>query len=152
MDYKTCPSLPAMFFAVAAQHAERPFLSAKHDGAYRSLSWRDTAERISALSRALRALGIQHGDRVALIAENRPEWFIADFAVMAAGAITVPAYTTNTVEDHRHILANKVITGRDRHSPRLQKWRPRFPHTNTTKPTSRGPLTPRFGLCHNDNP
>ena len=106
MDYKTCPSLPAMFFAVAAQHAERPFLSAKHDGAYRSLSWRDTAERISALSRALRALGIQHGDRVALIAENRPEWFIADFAVMAAGAITVPAYTTNTVEDHRHILAN----------------------------------------------
>jgi Insertion element 4 transposase N-terminal len=53
---------------------------------------------------------------------------------------------------HRNILANKVITGRDRHSPRQQKWRPRFPHTTTTKPTSREPLTPRFGLCHNNNP
>jgi hypothetical protein len=53
---------------------------------------------------------------------------------------------------HRHILANKVITGRDRHSPRQQKWRPRFPHTSTTKPTTRGPLNPRFGTCHNDNP
>jgi hypothetical protein len=53
---------------------------------------------------------------------------------------------------HRHILTNKVITGRDRHSPRQQKWRPRFPHTSTTKPTSRGPLAPRFGMCHNDNP
>jgi hypothetical protein len=52
---------------------------------------------------------------------------------------------------HRHILANRVITGRDRHSPRLQKWRPRFPHTSTTKPTSRGPLTPRFGLRPNDH-
>jgi hypothetical protein len=51
---------------------------------------------------------------------------------------------------HRHILANTVITGRDRHSPRQQKWRPRFPHTSTTKPTSRGPLTPRFGMSRHD--
>jgi hypothetical protein len=51
---------------------------------------------------------------------------------------------------HRHILANKVITNRDRHSPRQQKWRPRFPHTSTTKPTSRGPLTPRFGMNRHD--
>ncbi len=62
------------------------------------------------------------------------------------------ARTGPTSRAHRQILANKVITGRDRHSTRLQKWRPRFPHTATTKPTSRGPLTPRFGLCHNDNP
>ena len=52
------------------------------------------------------ALGIERGDRVALIRENRPEWVIADFAIMSAGAITVPAYTTNTVDDHRHILGN----------------------------------------------
>jgi hypothetical protein len=53
---------------------------------------------------------------------------------------------------HHRALAGKVTIGRDRHSPRLQKWRPRFPHTSTRKPTSRGPLTPRFGLCHNDLP
>jgi hypothetical protein len=67
---------------------------------------------------------------------------------------TTPAAARIAATDraHRHILANKVTTGRDRHSPRLQKWRPRFPHTATRKPTSRGPLTPRFGLCYNDNP
>ncbi len=40
------------------------------------------------------------------MAENRPEWVIADLAILAAGGISVPAYTTNTPEDHRHILAN----------------------------------------------
>ena len=42
----------------------------------------------------------------ALVAENRPEWVVADLAIMSAGAITVPAYVTNTVEDHRHVFAN----------------------------------------------
>ena len=50
--------------------------------------------------------GSQPGDRVALVSENRPEWIVADLAIMSAGAVTVPAYTTNTVEDHRHILGN----------------------------------------------
>jgi Insertion element 4 transposase N-terminal/Transposase DDE domain len=62
------------------------------------------------------------------------------------------ARTEATSRAQRHILANKVITGRDRHSPRLQKWRPRFPRTSTTKPTSRGPLTPRFGTSPTDQP
>ncbi|MCG8544489.1 MAG: AMP-dependent synthetase/ligase, partial [Alphaproteobacteria bacterium] len=62
------------------------------------------AAEIAALSNGLTALGIESGDRVALIAENRPEWLIADVAIMSAGAITVPAYTTNTVDDHLHVL------------------------------------------------
>jgi long-chain acyl-CoA synthetase len=48
--------------------------------------------------------GVQPGDRVLLIAENRPEWAIADLAIMATGAIVVPAYTTHTVNDLRHVL------------------------------------------------
>jgi hypothetical protein len=65
---------------------------------------------------------------------------------------TAAARAQATDRAHRHVLAGKVVTGRDRHSPRQQKWRPRFPHTSTRKPTSRGPLTPRFGICHNDLP
>jgi len=106
MDYHTCPSLPAMFFEWAENHGDRPFLWAKRDRAYRAISWRAAADEVRRLARGLGALGIGRGDRVGLVAENRPEWVIADFAIMAAGAITVPAYTTNTVEDHRHILAN----------------------------------------------
>ena len=39
-----------------------------------------------------------------LVSENRPEWLIADLAIMAAGCVTVPTYTTNTERDHQHIL------------------------------------------------
>jgi long-chain acyl-CoA synthetase len=106
IDYRSWPSLPAMFHAHAARRNEAPFLWAKHDGAYRPLAWGEAARLVSALSRGLRLLGLEPGDRVALVSENRPEWVIADLAIMAAGGITVPAYTTNTVEDHRHILAN----------------------------------------------
>jgi long-chain acyl-CoA synthetase len=106
IDYDTCRSLPAMFFAVAAERGYRPFLWAKHGGQYRPLSWAEAARAVNRLARGLVALGVQRGDRVALAAENRPEWALADLAIMSAGAITVPAYTTNTVDDHRHIFGN----------------------------------------------
>jgi long-chain acyl-CoA synthetase len=106
MDYHTCPNLAAMFFDWAAEKGDRPFLWAKRDGVYGPISWRQAAEQVKALARGLRALGVGRGDRVGLVCENRPEWTIADFAIMAAGAVTVPAYTTNTVEDHRHLLSN----------------------------------------------
>jgi long-chain acyl-CoA synthetase len=100
------PNLAAMFFAQAERRGDRPFLWAKHDGPYRPLSWRNAADQVRDLARGLRALGLQRGDRVGLVAENRPEWVIADLAIISAGGITVPAYTTHTVEDHRYLLAN----------------------------------------------
>ena len=106
MDYASCRSLPGMFFEVARSRAERPFLWAKRDGKYQSLSWSEVAEQVGRLARGLIALGLEPGDRVALISENRPEWVVADLAIMTAGGITVPAYVTNTVDDHRHILGN----------------------------------------------
>jgi long-chain acyl-CoA synthetase len=106
MDYASCRSLPAMFFATARQRADRPFLWAKRDGRYRPLSWGETESAVTRLARALIAYGIQPGDRVALVSENRPEWVIADLAIVSAGAITVPAYVTNTGNDHRHVLGN----------------------------------------------
>ena len=105
MDYDSCRSLPAMFFEQAARLGDKPFLWAKRGGRYQSLSWAEAAREVRRLARGLAALGIGRGERVALVAENRPEWVIADFAIMSAGAITVPAYVTNTVEDHRHVFA-----------------------------------------------
>jgi len=51
------------------------------------------------------------GERVALISENRPEWLIADHAIMAAGGITVPTFTTNTPADHKHVLTHSGAVG-----------------------------------------
>ncbi|HXP13197.1 MAG TPA: AMP-binding protein, partial [Stellaceae bacterium] len=106
MDYHTCPNLAVMFFAEAARQGSQPFLWAKRQGAYRPLNWDDAARQVTDLAKGLRALGLQRGDRAVLVAENRPEWIIADLAVMTAGGITVPAYTTHTVEDYRYVLAN----------------------------------------------
>ena len=100
------PSIIAMFLDQAERLGEKPFLWAKSDGTYRAISWRDARDQVLALARALRGLGIEHGDRVVLCAENRPEWMIANLGVIAAGGITVPAYVTNTVNDHRHIFAD----------------------------------------------
>jgi long-chain acyl-CoA synthetase len=56
------------------------------------------------LASVLVAAGVNPGDRVIISAENRPEWAICDLAIMAIGAIVVPAYTTNTEDDHHFIM------------------------------------------------
>ncbi len=53
-------------------------------------------------------MGLEQGDRVMLVSENRPEWCIADLGIMAAGCVTVPTYTTNTQRDHQHIMNNSA--------------------------------------------
>ena len=99
-------NLVSLFLDQAARFGDAPFMSAKRDGAWVALSWQATAKRVAQLAEALRAAGIRRGDRVMLVSENRPEWCIADLGIMAAGAITVPAYVTNTTADHLHILEN----------------------------------------------
>jgi long-chain acyl-CoA synthetase len=104
-------NLVSMFYEQADRLGERPFLWSKREGAYHPLSWRDVAARVTALARGLQAIGVEAGDRVVIVSENRPEWLIADLAIMAAGGITVPAYTTNTEADHLHILADSGAKG-----------------------------------------
>lgn len=106
IDYAAATSLPATFFAQAERFGETPFLWRKTNKIWSSLSWAEVANRINLLTRGLQALGVRQGDRILLIAENRPEWLIADLATMAAGAICVPGYTTNTVADNLHLLNN----------------------------------------------
>ena len=100
------PNLVTMFFARAAEKGNAPFLWRKQDGAWIPTSWREAARQVAALAQALKDKGVQPGDRVLLVAENRPEWCIADYAIMAAGCVTVPAYTSNTTRDHAHVLEN----------------------------------------------
>ena len=99
-------NLVALFLTRAQEKGDRPFLWAKHEREWRSTSWAQAARQVAALAAGLKRIGLQPGDRVALVSENRPEWLIADLGIMAAGCITVPTYTTNTTRDHAHILGN----------------------------------------------
>ncbi len=107
--YLAWPSLPAMAFERLADHAPKPFVWAKKNGAYESVSFGETAEGIANLAHGLAGLGTQPGDRVGLIAENRPEWLVADFGIMSMGSVTVPAYTTNTVADNLHVFQDSGV-------------------------------------------
>jgi long-chain acyl-CoA synthetase len=98
------PNLVTMFFRQADRFGERPLLWHKREGRYVPLTWREVAVQICMLARGLRTLGVSAGERIVLVSENRPAWPVADLAIMATGAVTVPAYTTNTEADHLHIL------------------------------------------------
>lgn len=97
-------TLTEMFFARARERGESPFLWRRAEDGFAPTSWAEAARQVETLARGLIARGLAPGQRVLLVSENRPEWPIADLAIMAAGAVTVPAYTTNTPEDHLYLL------------------------------------------------
>ena len=76
--------------------AERPALAVKHDGQFQWLTWGQVAADIAQTAAVLVEQGIERGDRVAQVSENRYEWVIADFAIQMAGAIHVPIHAPLT--------------------------------------------------------
>ena len=105
-DFDRAPNLVTLFLSRADELGDRPFLHAKRDGRWQAITWREAAERVCLAAEGLRRMGLADGDRVMLVSENRPEWCLADLAIMAAGLVTVPAYVTNTERDHAHVLEN----------------------------------------------
>ncbi len=117
-DLAATNNVVELFLRRGDARSAEPFLWAKRDGNWQPLTWAEVAAQVCTLAQALVALGLKPGDRVLLVSENRPEWLIADFAIMAAGCITVPAYVTNTERDHLHVLDNSgtaaVIVANDK--------------------------------------
>ena len=79
-------------------------LSGKQNGEWKKYSIKDYIKYTNAISYALIKLGIEPGDKVAIIANNRPEWNILDMAIMQTGAISVPVYPTISESDYLYIL------------------------------------------------
>ncbi len=102
--YPTWPNLAAMMFALARAWPRKPMLRFHRDGAWHSMTWDEFGRMAASCARNLRAAGVSAGDRVLICAENRPEYPIAETALMAIRAVPVPSYTTNTVDDHAHLL------------------------------------------------
>ena len=92
------------------QHAERTpdavAMREKHRGIWREITWRDYWGTAETVARALRSLGVQPGDRVAIQSENRSEWLFVDVATVAVRAATVGLYPTNPPDEVRHMLAD----------------------------------------------
>ena len=97
-------SVVSLFNQQCKELKDSPYLWRKVEGKFLSLSWLEVQKKVNALAKGLISLGILKGDRVVILSENRPEWQIADLAIMSIGGITVPAYTTSTTSDYKHII------------------------------------------------
>ncbi len=128
-------TLHELFERSIHEFTERPLFMEKKEGAWQSLSYRAFGERVQQAARAMRAHGLQRGDRVAIISGNRVEWAVAAYASLESGVAFVPMYETQREKDWVYILAdcgarmafvasatiaNQLVAHRDE-LPRLEK-------------------------------
>ncbi|MGI4887149.1 MAG: AMP-dependent synthetase/ligase [Janthinobacterium lividum] len=92
-----------------ATFAKTDALAAKINGQWSPLSTQQVQDQANLVSLGLRALGLQRGDKVALISMNRPEWMLADFGIAQIGATSVPMYPSITVEDYKYIFTDAGV-------------------------------------------
>ena len=83
-----------LFYGSVEAYQKPEHLRYKRDGAWRAISSDEFRAAVEELSMGLRALGVDKGDRVAILSENRPEWAFADLATLGRGGADVPIYPT----------------------------------------------------------
>jgi len=104
MNLKEINSLTELFFNQAKkENPNTAFLEWLNPKNKKKYTWGETSESIQKLAKVLKE-NIKEGDRCLLVSENRPEWLIADLAIMLANGITVPAYTTYTEKDYKYLI------------------------------------------------
>jgi long-chain acyl-CoA synthetase len=91
-------------FLEAAAYAKPDCLLDKIGGSYQPISTAELVDRVRRLYKSLRELGVERGDRVALMAENGPHWPTVDFATLAAGAVLAPIYPTLLPDQAAYIV------------------------------------------------
>lgn len=96
-------SLGAMALRAAAAHTG-PAMRFHVDGDWRELSYPELGVAVREIGAGLVALGIEPGDRVAVLSDTRPEWTLADCGALCAGATVVPIYQTNSPEECAYVL------------------------------------------------
>jgi len=97
-------TLHRMFFARAEDFGDGPMVMEGKSGEYKPVSWNSMAEEAMEIASGLLSLGVAKGDRVAIMAYNRPQWLVADMAIMSVGAITIPIYHTSSEATASRIL------------------------------------------------
>ncbi len=93
-------------FDWAARDPDRALFSQKADGRWLPMTAGEFAARVTAVAAGLVAAGIRAGDRVALMSSASLNWAVCDFAIWAAGAVTVPVYETSSAEQVRWVLSD----------------------------------------------
>ena len=99
-------TIPAMLRRTVERHGDKTASLHKVDGKWIPATYRELDQKVQHLAAGLLELGVEPGDRVAMLAENRPEWAVADLAIVSLGAINVPLYSTLPPPQVEYILAD----------------------------------------------
>jgi long-chain acyl-CoA synthetase len=126
MDVSKINSLIELYFKKAEQiDKKKPFLKWLNPKNNHQYNWEEVTEKIYKFSYKIKSL-IKEGDRVLLLSENRPEWLIADLAIMNAGGITVPIFTTYAERDYEYILKDcspsLIVVSNDAQFEKINKF------------------------------
>ena len=97
-------NLVDLFLTQADRYRSKTALRVKRGGSYQDISWTEFKDQVLRVSDALRRLGVQKGDRIALLSENRPEWAYVDLGTLSLGAVLVPIHVTSSAGEIKHIL------------------------------------------------
>ncbi len=125
-------TVPGLFFAQAAKRAKHVALRRKRYGIWHRITWEEYAAQVRQVANALLALGVQRGERVGLIGENRPEWVYADLGIQTIGAATTGIYATSSPEQIHYVLDHAgcrvfIVEGEEQLDKALE-IRPRLTH------------------------
>lgn len=104
-------SIAQLFFDACQQFDKKDAVLVKTDGTYKPISHRFWRQRVNHFARGLISLGVQIDEKVAILAETRFEWTIADLGIVCAGGVNVPIYPTSSVDDIAYILDNSDAVG-----------------------------------------
>lgn len=110
-NFKTIPHLFKYLTEDYGKGTGRYILKHKVDGKYVGITYDQMREETELFSLGLAYLGIKKDDKVAIIAENRPEWVYSDFAILGLGAVDVPLYPSLTADSVEFILNNSESKG-----------------------------------------
>lgn len=128
---KDIPNLVQALFRNVERRPEKTALAYKAGGGWQEISYRELGERVERFAAGMAALGVERGDRMALMSANRPEWAISDYAIQSLGAATVPIYPTLEPHQIEHILedseARAVIVENEELLRRVREVQEDFP-------------------------
>ena len=97
-------SLNLLFQDRVKIHGEKTFIIRKEGGRWKDVSWNQVAANVKTTSLGLISLGLESGDRVAILSETRAEWLFAYLAILASGGILAPIYHTNSPDQCRYVI------------------------------------------------
>lgn len=97
-------TFPRLLRALAAERPDNVALQEKLYGIWQPITWREYADRVAAFAHGLASLGVERGEVICVIGDNRPEWLIAELATQSIGASVVGIYPTSIGDEVVHIL------------------------------------------------